>query len=102
MAVDRSDSTSSKLLTPHQVADLCGFCYHTVLRAIQRNELRATRLKGRIRIPQWALDEWIEQNMIEPSENISTQLPEIRPRVPSGIGNLKRLREIELEGARTL
>ncbi len=87
------------LLSPQKVADLCGLSYHTIWRAVKRGDLKATRLNGRIKIPQWALEEWIDVNMIETPRQEKFALPEIAPPKPPPRGSLDRLRTIELEGA---
>jgi excisionase family DNA binding protein len=46
-------------LRPAEAAELAGLSTRAIYRAIQRGELRATRLCSRLRIPHDAFDEWV-------------------------------------------
>lgn len=54
-------------LSPQQVADAYGLSRRAIYRAIDRGDLSASKLCGRIRISPGALAEWILRNRIEPS-----------------------------------
>lgn len=88
---------NSDFLTPRQVAQLCGLSYHTILRAIKHNELKATRIRNRLKVPQWALDEWIDTNMVEAPCPEKLIFPKFAPPKPPPRGSLDRLRMIELD-----
>jgi excisionase family DNA binding protein len=48
-----------RLLSPEDVARVCGLSRRAVYRAIERGELRAARLCHRLRIPPAELERWI-------------------------------------------
>lgn len=58
---------SERLLTPSDVADRCQVSTKTVLRAIHRGRLRASRLgeQGAYRMRADDVDEWIEACIVE-------------------------------------
>lgn len=90
---------TDELFSPQQVAKKCDLSYHTILRAIKRNELQATRLRGRIKVPQWALEQWVDENMITPATTEPIRLPAPSPPQPPAQGSLERLLEIEAQAA---
>lgn len=53
-----------QLLSPVEVATICGLSRKAVYRAIERGELNATRLCSRIRIRPGDVDQWIESNRV--------------------------------------
>jgi excisionase family DNA binding protein len=53
------------LLSPEDVATQCGLSRKAVYRAIERGELRASKLCSRLRIRPDDLDTWIETNRLE-------------------------------------
>jgi excisionase family DNA binding protein len=53
------------LLSPEDVATQCGLSRKAVYRAIERGELRASKLCSRLRIRPDDLDTWIEGNRLE-------------------------------------
>ena len=53
------------LLSPEDVATQCGLSRKAVYRAIERGELRASKLCSRLRIRPDDLDTWIEANRLE-------------------------------------
>src|SRR5262249_55357300 len=54
------------LLCPEDVARRCGLSRRAVYRAIERGELRASRLCSRIRIRAADVEAWVDENQIEP------------------------------------
>ena len=50
----------SRLLSPEQVAEQCGLSRRAIYRAIERGELPASKLCGRLRIRSESVDEWID------------------------------------------
>jgi len=57
---------TERLLTPADVADRCQISTKTVLRAIHRGRLRASRLgeQGAYRMREADVEEWIERSML--------------------------------------
>jgi excisionase family DNA binding protein len=55
----------SPLQSPKQVAESCGLSTRAIYRAIDRGELRATRLCGRLRVRSADVQEWIELNTLQ-------------------------------------
>ncbi len=78
------------LLAPEEVARLCGLSRRAVYRAIERGELRASRLCSRLRVRPEDVKAWIALNRVEPPER--STLP--RARVPATNG-LRRLLAVE-------
>ncbi|MBK5218546.1 MAG: helix-turn-helix domain-containing protein [Thermoleophilia bacterium] len=56
---DGSDTEFERLLSPEDVARVCGLSRRAVYRAIARGELRAVRLCHRLRIRPAELERWI-------------------------------------------
>jgi excisionase family DNA binding protein len=54
----------SALLTVSDVADRVGLSTKAVRRAIERGDLAASKLCGRIRVRREDLDRWIDENRI--------------------------------------
>jgi excisionase family DNA binding protein len=54
------------LLSPEEVARQCGLSRRAVYRAVERGELRASRLCSRIRIRASDVEEWVDESRIEP------------------------------------
>lgn len=59
-------------LSPRQVADAYGLSRQAIYRAIDRGELSASKLCGRIRISPGAVAEWVLASRIEPREAVQT------------------------------
>jgi excisionase family DNA binding protein len=74
------------LLSPEQVARRCGLSRRAVYRAIERGELRASRLCSRIRIKPGEVDAWVEANEVAPH----AELP-VRPSPLRSADGLRRL-----------
>ena len=77
-----------RLLRPDEVAALCGLSRKAVYRAIERGELRASKLCSRLRVTGEDVDRWIEASQIEPRHS-----PEPRPArapAPNGLRALLR------------
>src|SRR2546421_4531169 len=71
----------TELLTPADVALRCQVSTKTVLRAIHRGRLRASRLgeQGAYRMRADDVDAWIESSVIEIPPQPRTALPRIEP-----------------------
>ena len=77
----------SPLLTPEDVADVCALSRRAVYRAIERGELRASRLCSRIRIRPADVEAWVEKNEIA----ATTASPTLRPAPLRSAEGLRRL-----------
>jgi excisionase family DNA binding protein len=64
--VSSSDVAIPTLLSPENVAEACGLSRRAVYRAIERGELRASRLCSRIRIRPDDVEAWVQENQIAP------------------------------------
>ena len=53
-----------RLLTVSEVAELTGLSSNAVYRAIAAGELRASKLRGRLRVQLADLDAWIDSNIV--------------------------------------
>src|SRR4051812_13634020 len=89
-----SHGNIGQLLTPQQVADVSGFGVAAIYRAVQRGELRAHRLCGRLRIAPQALSEWLEASAVEARPARASERHEIVASAPSR-GRLRPLHETE-------
>jgi excisionase family DNA binding protein len=56
---DQHHSEFEALLSPEEVARVCGLSRRAVYRAIARGELRAARLCNRLRVQPGELERWI-------------------------------------------
>ena len=75
------------LLTPEDVAGVCALSRRAVYRAIERGELRASRLCSRIRIRPADVEAWVEKNEIA----AMTASPTPRPAPLRSAEGLRRL-----------
>jgi hypothetical protein len=89
------------VLSPHEVADRAGFCYHAILRAIRRGDLEAFEpVPGHYRIEVAEYKRWLRRPA-QPGKPPPTPVPRRdRPRPhpaidPSHPGSFARLRAIE-------
>lgn len=57
---------TEQLLTAEKVAELTGLSRRSVYRAVDTGELDAYRLRGRVRIPEAALQRWLDAHRIAP------------------------------------
>jgi excisionase family DNA binding protein len=77
-----------RLLAPNEVASLCGLSRKAVYRAIERGELRASRLCSRLRIRPDDVDRWIEAAQVEPAA--ASEPRPVRASAPNGLRPLLR------------
>jgi excisionase family DNA binding protein len=63
-----------RLLTPAEVGGLVGLKRDAIYRAIEAGELKAVRLRGRLRTREEWVEEWVQASVVR----------SIRPRAPSG------------------
>ena len=80
------DRLDRRLLAPNEVAQLCGLSRKAVYRAIERGELRASKLCSRLRVSPEDIDRWIEACQVEPA---APPVPR-RTRVPAAMGRALR------------
>ena len=82
---------TERLLTPTDVADRCQVSSKTVLRAIHRGRLRASRLGelGAYRMREADVEDWIERCVLEIPA--ARRLPEVILGGPAAAGTIGRL-----------
>jgi excisionase family DNA binding protein len=80
----------SRMLSPEQVARRAGFKRRAIYRCIERGELRASRLCGRLRIKEEDMEAWIAANVVVPAP---VEVPDSNPASPSK--GLRRLLDDE-------
>jgi excisionase family DNA binding protein len=64
MEVELLNEAERRLLTVSAVAELTGLSPNAVYRAIAGGELRASKLRGRLRVQLADLDAWIDSNVV--------------------------------------
>jgi excisionase family DNA binding protein len=69
----------SDLLSPEDIARRCGLSRRAVYRAIERGELRASRLCSRLRVHPDDLEAWRTANYVELARALTTVAPHPRP-----------------------
>jgi excisionase family DNA binding protein len=82
---------SERLLTPDDVADRCRISAKTVLRAIHRGQLRASRLgtQRAYRMREADVEEWIERSVLAPPPaRRAPDVPAARTSESGAIGRL--------------
>jgi len=62
------------LLTVSQVAEATSLSPNAIYRAIRNDELRASKLRGRLRVQLADLDAWIDSNLVT-ARDIPTEPP---------------------------
>ncbi len=77
--------------TPEQVAQRTGLSRKAIYRAIERGELTAYRLCGRLRIHPNDEQTWIENHRVTPAQPLELTAP--RPRPAPAKHSLRRLLE---------
>jgi excisionase family DNA binding protein len=86
VATTSDRSGPPELLSPEQVARICGLSRRAVYRAIARGDLAAARLCNRLRVRPEDLDRWITESV----ERRSVSQPEVLPRTgPLARGSLR-------------
>jgi len=68
-----------RLLTVTEVAEATGLSPNAIYRAIWAGELRAAKLRGRIRVPAVELDTWIESSLVRRRPTRKTPPTPARP-----------------------
>lgn len=87
------------VLSPREIADLAGFSYHAVLRAIRRGDLEAFEpVPGRLRIEVTEYERWLHTPTRRTPRPLDPNAPRSRPRNagrPTDPGSWDRLQAIE-------
>lgn len=63
----RARTEGCSLLSPEEVARRCGLSRKAVYRAVARGELRAARIRSRLRIDPVDVEAWFRANLVEPA-----------------------------------
>jgi excisionase family DNA binding protein len=79
------------LLSPDEVARLCGYSRKAIYGAIERGELRATKRCSRWRIAADDLRAWLEDGVPAPASGDPTPLRRTRPPAPLPRGSFRAL-----------
>ena len=74
------DSLAMRLLSVSDVAELTGLSESVIYRAIATGELRASKLRGRLRVRPVDLEIWIESNLVHADPPRRTERAVLRPR----------------------
>ena len=91
--MNRSDR---RLLTVSEVAEATGLSPNAVYRAIWDGELRASKLRGRLRVQLADFDAWIDSNLVTARGTQEEPPPPARPPGRNGPGRgLRELLESE-------
>ena len=88
------------MLSPAEVARLAGLSRAAVYRAIERGELKASRLCGRLRVEPGDFEDWKRQGLVRPTAPPSPMVRGTAKREMSGGGFLSELRERREQGIR--
>jgi excisionase family DNA binding protein len=93
----RATDEDQRLLSPEDVARVCGLSRRAVYRAIARGELRAARLCNRLRVQPAELERWVGERMVAPDASAPAT-----PRLPvtGSRGSLRALLDEEAGGGR--
>ena len=84
---------SGRLLSVERVAELTGLSRRSVYRAVDAGELAAYRLRGRVRIPEAALDAWLEAHRVAPRRRPRADARASSATVPSELRRILLPRE---------
>jgi excisionase family DNA binding protein len=79
------------LLSPDEVASLCGYSRKAIYGAIERGELRATKRCSRWRISVDDLRIWLEEGVPAPASPGTTPRRRTRPPAPLPRGSFRAL-----------
>ncbi len=64
-----------RMLSPAQVAELTGLSRAAIYRAVEEGELRASKLRGRIRVEEAELAAWKERARVTPRSRVPAYEP---------------------------
>ena len=82
------------LLTVAQVAEATGFSRNAVYRAIAAGELRASKLRGRLRVQLVDIDRWIDANVVACTADLQPPRPSRSPCLGGPGRGLRELFEV--------
>lgn len=77
MAINRNQADCNPLLSPAQVAEICGLSRRAVYDAIRRGELKASRLCARLRVSGDELADWLRRSAVTAAA--PGDIPEVEP-----------------------
>jgi excisionase family DNA binding protein len=97
MSEGRPNSRFEPLLSPEEVANLCGYSRKAIYGAIDRGELRATKRCSRWRISVDDLRAWLEEGVPAPASGEATVRRKTLPPVPLPRGSFRALVASEKE-----
>jgi len=89
----KGDPRDAAFLRPAEAAELTGLSTRAIYRAIERGELRATRLCSRLRIPRDAFEDWVDACAVRASERPGATYPRIPPPSAGSFRSLLARRE---------
>lgn len=87
----------TEILTLAEAAKTVRLCEKTLVRAIKRGDLVASKLGGRWRIRRSELEAWFESRRYVPSDSGESRI--LAPLAPPERGSAEELRAIEREAA---
>jgi excisionase family DNA binding protein len=85
-ANERVRRPAGRLLTVSEVAEATGLSSNAVYRAISDGQLRASKLRGRLRVQLADLDAWIDSNLVTTRGMPTTPPAPARPLGRNGPG----------------
>ena len=90
---ERLNMPERRLLTVAEVAEATGFSTNAVYRAIWSGELRASKLRGRLRVQAADIEVWIDSNVVVAPRS-TRHKPRVVARPPRRTGSARGLREL--------
>jgi excisionase family DNA binding protein len=97
---DHQAAGLARLLTPNEVAELCGYSRKAIYAAIERGELRATKRCSRWRISPSDLKAWLEAGIPTPRTAEPRARRNSLPRAPFPRGSFRALQASAKEPTR--
>jgi excisionase family DNA binding protein len=91
MSEGSPNSRFEPLLSPYEVASLCGYSRKAIYAAIERGELRATKRCSRWRISADDLRAWLEEGIPAPASREATLRRRTLPPAPLPRGSFRAL-----------
>jgi excisionase family DNA binding protein len=83
-----------QLLTVAEVAQATGLSVNAIYRAIWGGELRASKLRGRIRVPAEAVTAWVDEARVLTNPPQRVRAARVAARAPRAVGSGRGLREL--------
>jgi len=85
-----------RMMTVIEVAEAANVSARLVYRSVERGELVASKLGGRLRFEPDMVQAWIDRQRVQPPT--PAPAPEVRRRVEPSANGLRRLLDIDREG----